>query len=191
VIPTDAEAGVNLREELNAVTPRLRRYARALATGNPAPCDAADELVRATLMRALGARTIGSAGDLLVRLYATVTQLHRETAMVGRSAAAATGAGSQRGRPALVSGSAGMPAPARYAKLSAGLLSLSLEEREALLLVALEGFDHGDAARILRISRQALVTRLTRARTALDAFLQTRPAAKPALHSVPYLRLVT
>ena len=178
---------MSLRDELNAVTPRLRRYARALATGSPAHSELADELVRATLMRALGARTIGGASDLLIRLYATITQLHREMAVVGRSAMAA---GARR--PTLVSAVSGVPMPSRNSKLSAGLLALPLENREALLLVALEGFEHGEAARILRISRGVLIGRLTQARTSLEASL-TRPTSKPAAsaRNVSYLRLVT
>ena len=44
---------VDLRDQLNALTPRLRRYARALATGSPAPSSFADDLVHAALMRTL------------------------------------------------------------------------------------------------------------------------------------------
>ena len=177
---------MSLRDDLNAVTPRLRRYARALATGSPTGSDAADDLVRATLMRALGARSVGGTNDLVIRLFATITQLHRETAVIRRSAVAA-GAG----RPSLVSNSASIPVPTRHTDLSAGLLSLPLENREALLLVTLEGFEHGDAARILRISRSTLISRLTEARTALDECLGKRPNSKTPAHSVPYLRLVT
>ena len=183
----ELERQVILRDELSALTPRLRRYARALATGSPAPCEFADDLVQATLMRALGSRYMGGVGDLSIRLYATITQLHRDGAVVGKSAAVA---GS--GRPALVAGVslAGPSGAGPNTKVSAGLLSLSVEEREALLLVVLEGFDHGDAARILRISRSVFITRLTQARTNLDQFLRARPAGKMAVRDIPYLRLV-
>lgn len=175
-----------LRDELNTLTPRLRRYARALATGSPLPSEHADDLVQATLMRAIGARYVGGMGDLAVRLFATVTQLHREGAIVGSSVAVAGG------RPALVA--SGVAAPSgvgQQTKLSAGLLNLSLEEREALLLVTLEGFSYEEASRILRVSQSVLITRLTQARTALDQFMQARPARRPTSRPVPYLRLVT
>lgn len=176
-----------LRDELNALTPRLRRYARALATGSPLPSEVADDLVQATLMRAIGARYVGGTADLAIRLFATVTQLHRESAMVGTSVAVA-GAG----RPSLVAGNAaGSAIGGRHTKLSAGLLNLPVEEREALLLVVLEGFEHDEAARILRISRSVLMTRLTQARCSLDQFLRARPARKAPMRDVPYLRLVT
>ena len=180
---------MGLREDLTELTPRLRRYARALSTGGALADDNADDIVHATLMRALGARHIGGSSDLLVRLYATVTQIHRDHAMAGIERRAATA-----GQPALVADSgrstASRPIAVRQTRLSAGLLSLSLEDREALLLVGLEGFDHDEAARILRISRSALITRLTAARTMLDSFLATRPAVAQR-GTVGYLRLVT
>lgn len=177
---------MSLRDELNALTPRLRRYARALTGGHAAPSELADDLVHATLMRALGARQIGGSGDLLIRLYATVTQLNREVAVAGQQARAA-GAG----RPTLISNGPSF-APARQTKLSAALLSLPIEEREAILLVGLEGFDYAEAARTLRISKSVLMARLTQARDALDRALHAPPTpAQTTRTKVPHLRLVT
>ncbi len=175
--------GQDVRDEIRVMTPRLRRYARALVSGSPAACETSDTLVHATLMRAVGARTIGSAADLPIRLFATVTQLHRDLIPAERSEIAA-GAG-RRSAP----GSAPAPAPAD--RLAAALLHLPLEEREALLLVTLEGFDHAVAARILRISRPVLFERLTRARTTLGRSLGAQTFTHtPAPSRVPYLRLV-
>ena len=165
------------------MTPRLRRYARALVSGGPAPCDVSDSLVHATLMRAVGARALGSAADLPVRLFATVTQLHRDLAPAAASEIAA-GAG-------LRAVSNGAPAQAPLDRLAAALLALPLDDREALLLVTLEEFDHATAARILRISRPVLFERLTRARTMLGQVLDAPPVARPpGAQSVPHLRLV-
>ena len=177
-----------LRDEIDAMTPRLRRYTRALATGCATPSSIADDLVQATLVRAIGARQLGSSADLAVRLFATVTQLHRDLAVSGRHAQAA---GSNR--PSLVSShpfTEAASAAARRTKLSLGLISMPLEEREALLLVALEGFDHGEAARILRTSRSVLLARLTQARTFLETHLSTIPAGASRPNAVPYLRVV-
>ena len=173
-----------MRDQLKLLTPRLRRYARALVTGNAASAEVADDLVQATLMRALGSRHLDSGADLAIRLFATVTQLHREIAVSGQQARM-----SGSGRPSLVVNE-GFPSAVRQTKLSAALMSLPLEDREALLLVALENFDHGEAARILRISRSSLLARLTQARTALDISLQSHPAV-PSSGRVSYLRLVT
>lgn len=165
------------------MTPRLRRYARALVSGTAIPCDVSDALVHATLMRAIGARAIGSSAELPIRLFATVTQLHRDLAPAERSEVAAAAGG----RP--VAG--GSPAPAPTDRLGAAILRLPLEEREALLLVTTEGFDHAVAARILRISKPVLFERLTRARTSLAQSLSLPlPARAVSAARVPYLRLV-
>ena len=171
-----------LREDLNALTPRLRRYARALATGGAGSSEVVDDIVHATLMRAIGSRHLGLPADRVVRVYATVTQLHREVAAAGRQALA-VGVGGPS------SGSASQAA--RFTKTAAALMNLPLEDREALLLVVLEGFDYGDAARILRISRGQLLGRLTQARVALDKQLATRPAPVPRARTGSHLRLVT
>ena len=181
---------MTLRDELNGLTPRLRRYARALVTGSPASCEVADDLVHATLMRALGARSVGGSSDLAIRLYATITQLHREMPALGHSLAVG-GAG----RPTLVVAGAGATGGSTHSRLAAGLLGLPLEDREALLLVTLEGFEHGDAARILRVSRSVLIARLTQARSALERSLQpnatqARGSARKPVRDVPYLRVV-
>lgn len=55
----------------------------------------------------------------------------------------------------------------------AALVSLPINQREALLLVAWDGLDTNDAARVLGCSPQALRTRLSRARAALDTALPT------------------
>ena len=175
-----------LREDLNALTPRLRRYARALATGGPGSSDLADDIVHATLMRAMGSRHLGTPADRVIRVYATVTQLHREVATSGRQALAASA-----GRPVPSASGAGYPAAARSTKMMASLMNLPLEDREALLLVAVEGFDYADAGRILRVSRPQLLSRLTQARTALDRQLGGQREPAPRARAVPHLRLVT
>lgn len=181
------DSGVKLREDLNALTPRLRRYARALVSGQPGGSDQADDLVRAALMRALGFRHHGTHADLVVRLYATLILLHRDMVLAGETQASSGPRAISPGSPALaspgqvlpgsgLSGPAAAPAAVRPGKLTAALMSLPLEDREALLLVALDNFEHGEAARILRISRTAFLTRLTRARLALETQLLVRPA---------------
>ncbi len=170
-----------LREDLNALTPRLRRYARALATGGAGSSEVADDVVHATLMRAIGSRHLGLPADRIVRIYATVTQLHREVAASGRQALVV---GVGRSSPPSLA-----PPAARSTKMAAALMNLPLEDREALLLVVVESFDYGDAARILRISRGQLLSRLTQARTAFDKQFGTRP--DPAPRARAHLRLVT
>ena len=154
---------MDLREDLNALTPRLRRYARALMSGHPGRCDRADDLVHATLLRALASRTIGPHADLVIRLYATLTQLNRDVAAPGKPARALA----QSPRAGRAPSSFALSA-VRQNRLTMGLMNLPLEDREALLLVALESFSHDEAARILHISRASLLARLTQARRGLD-----------------------
>jgi RNA polymerase sigma-70 factor (ECF subfamily) len=178
---------VKLREDLNAMTPRLRRYARALMSGHAGGSDSADDVVRATLMRALGFRNHGTHADLLVRLYATLIQLHRD--IVADEQRKSSIAAKLSPLPSHL-GTQAAPLAVRPSKLTTALVSLPLEEREALLLVALDNFDHGDAARILRISRTAFLTRLTRARVSLETQLCTRPGRAPDDRHHSHLRLV-
>ena len=180
---------MNLRDDLNALTPRLRRYARALISGRPDRCERADNLVHATLMRALNARNIGLHTDLVVRLYATLTQLHRDIAVTpsGERVAALT--------PRAAHGSSFAFSTARQSKLAMSLMNLPLEDREALLLVALEGFSHDEAARILHVTRTTVLHRLTRARLTLDGRLhlvaETQPRElRERERATPHLRLV-
>jgi RNA polymerase sigma-70 factor (ECF subfamily) len=167
---------VKLREDLNAMTPRLRRFARALVNGHAGCSDSTDDLVRATLTRALGFRNHGTHADLLVRLYATLIQLHRDEAA---SLEDRSSIGTKVSPLSQTLGAQTAPLAVRPGKLAAALMSLTIEEREALLLVALDNFDHGEAARILRVSRTAFLTRLTRARLSLEAQLSTRPMRAP------------
>ncbi|WP_158811878.1 hypothetical protein [Beijerinckia sp. L45] len=178
---------MKLREDLNALTPRLRRYARALMSGDPGGSERADDLVHATLIRALGSRNLGVHADLVIRLYATLTQMHRDIAdeQPGRAQSRSAVFGARTGaKPA--------SANVRQSKLTIGLMSLALEDREALLLVALENFDHDEAARIVHVTKTVLLTRLTRARMTLEAQLQIHPGATRNADQghVSYLRLV-
>lgn len=183
---------MKLREDLNALTPRLRRYARALMSGDPGGSERADDLVHATLIRALGSRNLGLHADLVIRLYATLTQMHRDIASDGHrgktpAAAKPTPFGT---RPAATPASSLV----RQSKLTTGLMTLTLEDREALLLVALENFDHDEAARIVHVTKPVLLARLTHARTAMEAHLQiptgTFRSADHERSHASYLRLV-
>lgn len=179
-----------LRDDLNACAPRLRRYARALAAGHPGPSETADELVHAALRRALEQSSASRREDVHILLYSVLTELHRDslrTAKIGASAAVEKGSFYGGGlRPA-------ESAPRFFSSrdsVSDALAALRLEEREALLLVALEGFSYAQAARILKISRPILLARLARARTAIgDSLAISQPPTKTKPRPA-HLRLV-
>lgn len=171
---------MSLRVDLNLIAPRLRRCARALVGAHPGPNEAADALVAAALRQVFAECGALAAADLETAAYATLFELNRAEAR-----AAELGAPSQGARRAWIKaggGRSGAPPEtlpqfaASSDALPGALLALKLEEREALLLVALEGFSYARAARILKVSRSILLARLGRARERLP----TRPPAEAA-----------
>ena len=181
-----------LRDDLNFCAPRLCRYARAVVTGQPGPSEIADDLVHAVLLRTWEAGTaLRLAGrDLHLHLYTLLTEWHRERLAAGRMGGKAHmekenfSAGGPR-----AAGNLPVPASPRD-KFAAALLALALEEREALLLVVLEGFSYAQAARILKISRTVLITRLACARAALSQIPAPETPSRPAKARPSYLRVV-
>jgi RNA polymerase sigma-70 factor (ECF subfamily) len=184
---------VALRDDLNSCAPRLRRYARALIAGHPAPNKIADDVVQAILLRTweAGASFRLAGAELHLHLYMLLTEWHRERLAAGRVGAKVHMekenfyAGGPR-----TAGKLPPSAPPPRGKFADALLALSLEEREALLLVALEGFTHLQAARILKISRTILVARLARARSALGEIPAAEFASRPVKVLPSYLRVV-
>jgi DNA-directed RNA polymerase specialized sigma24 family protein len=150
----------DLFQQIEAVTPALRRYARALCSGAGAAF--ADDLVQTAIERA--AVQIHSkelrAGD---RDAARLGAYHALTALA-RDRLRAAGA---------------MRPSSRQPAIAQGLADLPFEERASLLLVALEGLSYDAAARAAGAPREALLTRLMRARAGL-ASLDLRPQAPSA-----------
>ena len=181
-----------LRDDLNSCALRLRRYARALVAGHPAPNPFADDLVQAILLRTSEAGTTSrlAGTDLHLHLYMLLTEWHRERLAAGRLGAKTpmvkenfyAGGGRTAGKIP--------PSAPRRGPFADALLALALEEREALLLVVLEGFTHAQAARILKISKTILVARLARARAMLGEIPAADCAARPVKVLPSYLRVV-
>ncbi|MGA3302976.1 MAG: sigma factor-like helix-turn-helix DNA-binding protein [Methylovirgula sp.] len=164
---------MSVRDELSLLTPRLRRYARALMQASPAPNDGADELVHATFTRILDCGFSERKSDLIMQVFSLLTQLHRENLQTqpGRLADQAAN-GNLQGDDSLARvGNPGMLPKG----LCAALATLRLDEREALLLVGLEGFSYAQAARILHLSRSGLLSRLGHARIRLAEALADAP----------------
>jgi DNA-directed RNA polymerase specialized sigma24 family protein len=82
----------------------------------------------------------------------------------------------------------------RREAISKALDVLATEEREALLLVVLEGFNYQEAAEIIGAPKATLVARLMRARGALAAAQGVDPRSRPAFsaqqRSAGHLRVV-
>lgn len=181
---------MTFRDDLDLYTPRLRRYARGLVAGLPTAAEIADNLVRETLASRSQIGLVARWLDLEVGLYALLTRVHRDAARTGSLCARhriETGNFCAGGvtRPGRTAGSA---SPAD--KISDALHTMALEEREALLLVALEGFSYARSARILNISRRVLIARLSRARAIFSQYLQASAPLRSGKPRPAYLRVV-
>ncbi len=146
------------REELLALLPRLRCYARALT----ADLRRADELVLETL--ALTAETWSPASPLLRhRLFGVMHRLYGErAARERRDRAMARGTGARAGaRPS--------PDPADADNMLARFSQLPVEEREVVVLVVLEALPYAEVAALLNVPMGTVMARLRRARAAMHS----------------------
>ncbi|WP_424858572.1 RNA polymerase sigma factor [Tepidimonas sp. HKU77] len=149
-----------------AALPRLRRYARALV-GDRA---AADDLVQDTLERAWA--RIDSwrpDGDMRAWLFSILHNLHVD----------------QRRRPAVVAvplDEEALASPVRASQtdglemrdLEIALRQLPPEQREVLLLVALEDMSYDEIARTLGVPLGTVMSRLSRGRARLRGVMEGR-----------------
>lgn len=157
-------------ERLGGIAPALRRYSRALCAG--AGHTLSDELVQSAL-QSVGARIRAR------ELRPADLQEARLEAYAALTASAAKRLTE-----------ASRPTP-RHPPIVHGLAELSLDDRAALLLVSLEGMGYDAAARILGIQREALLSRLMRARTGLGVVgLPPADAESGARRAASHLRIV-
>jgi len=164
----------DILQALDAATPALRRYSRALSAG--AGASVADDFVQVTLelvgnrVRARQLRG-DDADDLRFAAYSALTDV------AGRE---------------LRSGAAAAPS-ARHPAIVHGLAGLPFDDRAVLLLVSLEGFGYDAVARIVGVTRETALARLMRARASLGR-VDLRPsgpsdgARRSGQH--PHLRVV-
>ncbi len=153
-----------MREALIAHLPALRRYAHGL-TGARAD---AEDLLQATLLRALESAPGWRGVNLRAWLYTIMTNLYRN------------GLRAKASRPqlALMEEADGIaapladPDPLLKARLNRALGALSPEMRVVLMLVVLEGCSYEETARIAVIPVGTVMSRLARARAQLSALLE-------------------
>jgi RNA polymerase sigma-70 factor (ECF subfamily) len=177
-------------DDLDLYAPRLRRYARALVAGQASAAEIADNLVRETFENSRRLRLVDRWMDFEVALYALLTRVHRDAARSKNS--------NDRYRIETGNFRAGgmtrperTPSSAPQADLVSGALrAMALEEREAIVLVALEGFSYARSARILKISRHILIARLSRARIFVSEYLQAPAATRSGKPRPAHLRVV-
>lgn len=163
-------------DEMEKSVPALRRYARALTRNT----DRADDLVQDCLERAIRKRALWvPKGTVEAWLMKMLVNLWRNDLRTNRR----RGEHVQiEGLPAEPAVAASQPGRIALAEMSRALDALPAEQREALLLVVLEGKPYGEAAEILSIPIGTLMSRISRARSALKQL--TGQGDEPRLRSV-------
>ena len=158
--------------ELVAALPRLRRFAFGLAGS----LDEADDLVQAACERALARRDQYEPGTRLVSwLYRIVQTIWIDRVRRHRTVSV---------DPALLAeypgGDAVGEAESRLAlaEVRRAIAVLSPEQRTVLLLVSVEGLAYRDAAEVLDLPIGTIMSRLARARMALQQQLEAGSAVR-------------
>lgn len=163
----------NDHQQLLTWLPRLRRYARALA-GNR---DDADDLVQDTLERAWSKSGLwDGVSDMRAWLFSIMHNLHVDGIRKPRVHTVDLDADTPEIPVAATQGE-------RIAvlDLQAALERLPLEQRQVILLVALEDMAYADVARTLGIPIGTVMSRLARGRERLRALMEGQaPQAEPS-----------
>ena len=154
-------------QQLLACVPRLRRYARALV-GNR---DDADDLVQDTLERAWAKSAMWQGvTDMRAWLFGIMHNLHVDgvrrpklhTVVLDEDTPEIPVASTQTDRLAVMD-------------LQAALERLPVEQREVVLLIALEDLSYAEVASTLGIPIGSVMSRLSRGRERLRSFMEGRP----------------
>ncbi len=156
--------------------PALRRYARALTRN----ADRADDLVQDCLERAIRKQGLWRpTGSLRGWLFRILLNLYRNELRSARRRGEHVSVETLLVEPAVAPAQPGRIALAEMAR---AIDALSAEQREALLLVVLEGMSYGEAAQVIGVPLGTLMSRLGRARAALRTL--TGAGDEPRLRTV-------
>ncbi|HET7791831.1 MAG TPA: RNA polymerase sigma factor [Rhizobacter sp.] len=174
------QAPPSFRQQLLAAIPRVRRYAHSLVMDGPS----ADDLVQSTLERALAHwHQFDQRRDIVVWLLSIAHNAWRDTQrrnarlLIVDPQVLQTEQDQQRSDP-------GADVGLRM-DLLAALHRLTPEQREPLLLVAVEDLSYAECAEVLHIPIGTVMSRISRARAALRVLLDGKPVASVhALHRV-------
>jgi RNA polymerase sigma factor (sigma-70 family) len=157
---------VNDAESIVELIPRLRRYARALAGDRTA----ADDLVQDTLERAWSKLHLYRRGtDLRAWLFTVMHNVYVNQRRAARSSMPLDEEMPELAQPARESDMLVLR------DLDAAIRRLPPDQREVLLLVALEDMSYAEAAEALEIPIGTVMSRLARAREKLRAMLSGLP----------------
>ncbi len=158
------------RDEFHALLleqiPRLRRYARALTRNR----DMADDLVQDCLQQALRKSELWQAGTNLRAWLFTIMHNIFVSGIRRQNAAPHVSAEPEGAHQPVVAAS--QDAAIYLQEVERGIEALPPEQREIVLLVALEGLAYGEVGRILGIPIGTVRSRLSRARGALRRYTE-------------------
>ena len=165
-----------IMDEIEECVPALRRYARAL-THDP---DRADDLVQDCLERAIRKRGLWRpSGAVRSWVFRILLNVYRNDLRKARRSPAPVSLEGLPGRdPA---GLDVQPGRLALAETARAMQALSMEQREVLLLVAVEEMSYAEAASVLSIPIGTLMSRLARARATLRSLTDS---GAPKLRSV-------
>ncbi len=160
----------SFRQGIEASVPSLRRYARALTRN----AEAADDLVQDTLVRALRSEHLFHGGEIRSWLFTILANLNRNRlrSLARRPAAATLGEND-------AADFAGPEAGQR--DIERALAYLVADQRDALLLVVLEGLSYREVAEVQGVPIGTVMSRLARARAQIKSYLD---GERPALRRV-------
>lgn len=152
-----------VRDGLAGLLPSLRRLARAVTRDR----DAADDLVQETLVKALAHEGLWRGGSLKARVVTILMNLHRN----GQRSLYRRGPADPLDE-ARIAGGAPASTGVELKAIERGLALLPADQREVLLLVALEGLTYKEAAEAAGVPIGTVMSRLSRARASLRAHLE-------------------
>jgi RNA polymerase sigma-70 factor (ECF subfamily) len=155
--------GDQIRDEMVAVLPRLRRFARSITWND----DACDELLQATVERTLASIDHFRQG---ARLESWMYRIAQNIWIDGKRTRRRQGMTVPIEQIAYVPGEDGRRvADARLmlGEMGAALTALPADQRHLILLVAIDGCSYRDASKRLNIPVGTVMSRLARARAAL------------------------
>ena len=161
----------DISAELVACIPRLRRYARALVGDRTA----ADALVQDTLERAWTKLSLWQRGtDMRAWLFGIMHNLR-----INQVRKPVLPTVPLDDEDADLTGSATESAQLDLRDLESALARLPVEQREVLLLVALESMSYEEVARALCIPAGTVMSRLARGREKLRVIMEGKPLVSP------------
>ena len=152
----------DLRDAIAGLIPQLRRYAVGLCRDR----DRADDLVQECLLRAIDHLDSFTPGtNLRAWLFTILRHAFLNTARHGERERGWASDEEERAYEPIID--AGQPHGVALRELARRVAGLSTDQREVLLLVAVEGLSYEEAASVLRIPIGTVRSRVNRARQAL------------------------